>query len=319
MLRTKSQFIMEKIKTIGLKTAAFGIGLALFSCSGGDGEDGSGNQSKTVDLTAKSVAVEYGAWNVGINVSQYTENYTNEDIAKFIKEGKKVLQVQIGVFDNSDSDVDLTIPPAAFTLDVVSTPKNENIHVDNLISLKMTGYETYDGDIGQVSDDGFLYFAIDESVKPEDLQLNVLNTYADDALITSIPLKQGAEEKEVAENTEIKLANNEVELHTIFGDGLVTINKVVDNYIMPGKEKNAYTKLVRIDYTISADKEDTYCSSSDYKLKSRLFANPMFADEDELEYGKLKKGETRDGFAVFEVLKGDNDYTLLVDDSELKL
>jgi hypothetical protein len=305
---------MKKLILFG---AAIALATSITSCGGE--EEAEVKKATTVELTANSEAFELGGFDVVVSVGKYVDNYTSEDINDLIGQGKKIVQIEINVLNNSDTD--LNLPPAAFTLDKISTDKKEDIGVHNLISIKLDDYDMYDGDVGSTRCTGVLYYELDADAKVTDYQLNLRNVLSGDEHIGSLSLKEGSG-KDAAENTEMTISNASVEIEDIVFDGKATftIDKVVDSYKGSDSDLTAYEKDVRVEYTITCNSGSVYCSSSDVMMVTDLLKNPIFSFDDEIESGSLDAGNSVSGYAVFTVPTGDANYTLVYgDEYELPL
>lgn len=303
---------MKKIILFGLLIASVAT---LNSCGGSE----SVKEAITVKLTGHVQAVTMGQAPLVVAVGEYTDNYMSEDIAILVGTGKKIIRVEVYVKNNGK--IDFNVSPASFTLD----NGKETIEVNSLISLKLDDYTIYDGDIGSTYTKGFLFYEVNADAKVEDYKLNIRNTMNGDTHLASISLKQNDGATEVAENTELSLTEKTIEIEDIVfnGKGTLTINKVIENYVVKGEDEDMeapYAQNVRVEYTVSVEAGSIYCSTSNFKLKTGLLKNSIFAGTDELESGALKAGEERTGYAVFSVPVGDTDYTFVYsDDSTIKL
>ena len=307
---------LKKMKKLVLFGAMLALFVSVTSCGGDATEE---KEATTVEFSGNSEAFQLGGFDIVVSVGKYVDNYSDDEIKGFIAQGKKIVKVEIDVLNNSEQD--LNLPPAAFTLDKVSTDKKENIGVNNLIALKLDSYEIYDGDVGSTHATGVLYYELDADAKVSDYQLNVRNTMNGDAHVGSLSLKE-ASRKDAAENTEMKLANASVAIEDMLfdGTGTLTVDKVTDNFQGGEFEATAYEKMVRVDYTITCEKGKVYCSTSDLMMVTDLLKNPIFSLDDELESGSLEAGNSVSGFAIFTVPTGDANYTLVYsDDYELPL
>jgi hypothetical protein len=305
---------MKKLVLFG---AVLAIATSITSCGGE--EEAVVKEATTVELSANSQAFQLGGFDVVVSVGKYVDNYRSDEINKFITKGKKVVQVEIDVLNNSDVDLDL--PPAAFTLDKISTDKKEDIGVQPLISVKLDDYNMYDGDVGSTHATGVLYFEIGADDKVSDYQLNIRNTMNGDAHIGSVSLKDG-EAKDAGKDSEMTLANASFDIEDIVFDGYATftVDKVIENYSGGEYEASAYEKKIRVDYTISCTSGSVYCSTSDLMMVSDLLKNPIFSLDDELESGSLDAGNSVSGYAIFTLPTGDANYTLVYSDEyELQL
>ena len=305
------QIKMKKMKKLIVFGAILALGTSITSCGGG--EDAEGKEPKTVEFTANSQSFQLGEFDVVVTVGKYVDNYTSDAIKSLIGEGKKVVQLEIDVLNNSD--LNLILPPAGFTLDKISTDKREDIGVSNLIAMKLDDYNMYDGDVGPVRKTGVLYFELDADEKVSDYQLNVRNVLREDGKVGSISLKQG-DRKDAAADTEIKLTNASFEFEDVLFDGKATfkVDKVVDNYQGGEGEANAYEKKVLVEYTITCESGKVYVSDSDLMMSTDLLKNPIFSSESEVENGALEGGNSVSGTAVFEIPTGDANYTLVYSD-----
>lgn len=305
---------MRKLVLFGAMVA---MAASITSC-GGEEDAAETAKPTEVTLSGHSEAMALGGFNVVVSVGKYVDNYQDDRVKDLVKEGKKLVQVEIKVLNTTD--VDLMLPPAAFKLDKVSTDNKENIGVHNLISIKLDDFNMYDGDVGTYYNKGVLYYELDAKEKVSDYQLNVLNTMAGDEYVGSIALAEGKGKKDAAENTEISLANKVMEIEDIVFDGIgtLTIDKAIDNYSGPEAEGDGYSKFVRIEYTIAVEKGKIYASTSDLQMASDLIKDPDFSFEDSLEGGAVEAGNSVSGVAIFEVPTGDSNYTLIYsDDYEL--
>ena len=308
-----TQTKLRKMKKLVLFGAIFAMAASITSCGGGE-EETEASEPKEVTLSGHTEAMALGGFDIVVSVGKYVDNYSDDEVNDLVTKGKKLVQVEIKVINITD--VDLMLPPAAFKLDKVSTDKKENIGVHNLISMKLDDYNMYDGDVGTYYNKGVLYYELDKDAKVSDYQLNVLNVLSGDEYAGSIPLAEGKGKKDAAENTEISLANASFEIEDIVFDGIGTlmIDKAIDNYTGEEVEKDAYTKFVRINYTVSCTTGKIYASTSDLQMVSDFIQNPDFSIEDDLEGGAVEAGNSVSGFAIFEVPAGDSNYTLIYSD-----
>ena len=299
---------MKKLVLFG---AILALATSITSCGGAEEEEA--KKPTTVELLANSKAFQLGEYDIVVSAGKYVDNYFSDDIKNLIGKGKKIVQVEIDVLNNSD--IDLYLPPAAFTLDKVSTDKTENIEVHNLISLKLNDYDMYDGDVGSTHKTGVLYYELDANEKIGDYQLNVRNTMNGDEHVGSLSLKEGSG-KDAEKDTDITPSGASFEFEDILFDGFATftVDKVVDNYQGGEFEAGPYEKNIRVDYTISCNKGTVYCSTSDLMIMTDLLKNPVFSLDDELESGSLDAGNSVSGYAIFTVPTGDANYTLVFND-----
>ncbi len=302
---------MKKIILLGLLIAST---VTLNSCGGE-----SAKEAITIELKGHVQAVTIGETPLVVAVGKYTENYMAEGLQMLVGTGKKIVRVEVYVKNNGEDDINVS--PASFTLD----NGKETIEVNNLISLKLDDHTMYDGNIGSTYTKGFIFYEVDADAKVEEYTLNIRNTMDGDTHLASIPLKQKDDFTEITENTELSLTKNVVEIEDFVfkGKGTLTVDKVIENYMKDGEDENLeapYTHNIRVEYTISGETGNIYCSTSNFKLKTGLLKNSIFSGDDELESGSLKAGEVRTGYAVFNVPVGDTEYTLEYnDESSIKL
>lgn len=298
---------MKKIILLGLLIAST---VTLNSC---DGESDSANEAITIELKGHVQGVTIGENPLVVAVGKYTDNYMSEGLQLLVGTGKKIVRVEVYVKNNGENDINVS--PASFTLD----NGKETIEVNNLISIKLDDHTMYDGDIGSTYTKGFIFYEMDADAKVEEYTLNIRNTMDGDTHLASIPLKQNDGFAEITENTELSLTKNVVEIEDFVfkGKGALTIDKVIENYVKDGEDENLeapYAQKIRVEYTISGEEGNIYCSTSNFKLTTGLLKNSIFSNDDELESGSLKAGEERTGYAVFSVPVGDTDYTLVYSD-----
>ncbi len=304
---------MKKIILLGLLIAST---VTLNSCGG---ESGSANEAVTIELKGHVQGVIMGETPLVVAVGNYTDNYMSEGLERLVGAGKKIVRIEVYVKNNGENDINVS--PASFTLD----NGKETIEVNNLISIKLDDHTMYDGDIGSTYSKGFLFYEINADAKVEDYMLNIRNTMSEDVHLASIPLKQKDGFAEITKNTELSLTENAMEIEDFVfkGKGTLTIDKVIENYVNDGEDENLeapYTQNIRVEYTISGEAGNIYCSTSNIQLKTGLLKNSIFSSDNELESGSLNAGEERTGYAVFNVPVGDTDYSLVYnDESSIKL
>lgn len=301
---------MKKVFLLGSVIAATFL---TTSCGSGDADSQEG--AKTVEYFNVE-SFEMGGLSLNIASAKLTDNFTSGEIAEIIKEGKKIIQVEVCVFNNSK--VEANVPPAAFTLDDLSTKENENIEVNNIISMNMDNWELYKGS-GIYADGnkrGMLYYEVDAGLAVDNLQLNVRNTADGDTQIGVLPLKQKEDLIQEEENNVLELSTNSMTIeNTILEEkATVTINQVIDNFKDGTEEEssNPYFKKVKIEYAVSVQAGSFFCSGASLELKSKFFQTPTLSGvNNDMETDNLNPGEERKATAVFQVFRGDSSYTIV--------
>lgn len=241
------------------------VAATTFFSSCGESKDGeikkdSAPTPKTIKLEGNVNSFAMGGFPLVIAVGQYTDNFSSDKVKGSSKKGKKIIAIEVCVINNGK--VEANVPPASFTLDDITTEANENIKVSNMIAMKMDSYSTYKGDVRTSSAKGLLYYEVDAKIKPENLQVNILNVMNGDKQIGTLPLKSKEGFKASAENSILEVPVNTLTIEDIVfkGKGSLTIDKVTDNYT-DGKEDdmaNPYKKKVKIEFTIKTESGAIY-------------------------------------------------------------